>query len=301
VKRAALCLSVALVLLAGTAGAEESEKKESGLPNLPSSNDEGTHFSMSLGAEYSEGDFGLGEESRFAGSTLRFKFSHGPWIARLAVPYLYSSGSGDVVGGPEAPIQVCDDEDNSGPGNAEDRCRAEQGGSTGSPTEARRIHSHGIGDVTLALSYTLDPPREYLPYLEFGVKAKFATADADDGLGTGRNDYTLQVDLDRPFGRVTPFAMAGYRFVGDPAGASLDDIWLASLGVSLDLDGGWSVGAAYDYRQHSASGAADSHEIGPFASWRISDRWRVGGYAAFGLSDGAPDWSAGTNLTYSFR
>ena len=251
-----------------------------------------THFAMGLGAEYSEGDFGLDEESRFAASTLRFRVSHGPWIARLSVPYQYTSGGGDVVGPADAPVPICDSNDNSGPGNAEDRCAAAAASGT-------RSHAHGIGDVTLALLYTIDPPREWLPYVELGAKVKFGTADED--MGTGRNDYTLGIELDQTYGRVTPFVGFGYRFVGDPTGVDLHDIWLASAGASYDVSDTFTIGLAYDYREHSADGADDSHEIGPFASWKLSSHWRLGAYADAGLSDGAPDWSAGTSVTYTFR
>jgi opacity protein-like surface antigen len=261
----------------------------------PAAEDE-LHFSVGLGAEYSQGDFGLHEVSRFAASTLRLRAWRGPWLLRLAVPYSYASGSPEVVGQPDAPTQTCDDGDNSGPGGGgDDACDV----GTATARSSRR-HDHGLGDVTLQVGYTIDPVREYLPYVELSAKAKFATASESRGLGTGRNDYTLQIDLDRSFGAVTPFAALGYRFVGDPTGVDLHDIWLASAGVSFDLGSAWTLGVAYDYREASARGADDSHELGPFATWRLSRHWRLGGYGSFGLSDGAPDYSAGTSVTFVY-
>ena len=294
-----LLILAAAFLLAGSAHADQPASETPESPSAIREPSDETVLAVGLGAEYSEGDFGLPGESRFAASTLRFRLSHGPWTARVAVPYQYTSGNGNVVGPPDAPVICNSEDDNSGPGNAEDRCQAQS--SAPSTTTTHRSHEHGIGDVTLALLYTIEPIREYLPYVELGVKAKFATADADKGLGTGRNDYTLGIEMDKSFGPVTPYVAVGYRFVGNPAGLELRDMVLVSGGLTYEVGDALDLGVAYDYRSHSSRGADDSHELGPFASWKLTRNWRVGGYASFGLSDGAPDWSAGTNVTYTFR
>jgi hypothetical protein len=52
--------------------------------------------------------------------------------------------------------------------------------------------------------------------LDLTGKAKFGTADADRGLGTGEQDYALQADVSRFFRHASLMGTVGYAVRGDP-------------------------------------------------------------------------------------
>lgn len=94
----------------------------------------------------------------------------------------------------------------------------------------------GLGDVWFAAHDTLIPERGLRPALVPYVKIKWGTASAREGLGTGCNDYELGLGVNTTIGaNIFPFAHVGYRFVGTPPGAHLNNI--------ATYDGGVSVGA----------------------------------------------------------
>lgn len=92
----------------------------------------------------------------------------------------------------------------------------------------------------------------------------------------------------------------GYRWVGDAAGLDLNDTWLASIGFSARVTERLSSGLVYDYRESASSGSGDSHEIGPYLSYRWSEHWKSGAYGFVGLSTNSADYGVGTNVAYSW-
>jgi hypothetical protein len=54
----------------------------------------------------------------------------------------------------------------------------------------------------------------------------------------------------------------------------------------------------YDYREGSSSDSGDSHELGPYVSYRLTSHWKLGAYGFFGLSRSAADFGLGTTLGY---
>ena len=73
-----------------------------------------------------------------------------------------------------------------------------------------------MGDLIGAYTYKAAAPTS-LWYRDMTARIKFGTADAASGLGTGRNDYTLQFLVGRDIGNFTPTFEAGYRVRGKPA------------------------------------------------------------------------------------
>lgn len=232
---------------------------------------------FATGADYRSGDFGSGFgktnlltvpvslEYRFE----RLTFSPGDRLRiRVTVPYLRIDG----------PF----------------RGEASEAGATGV--------DEGIGDTNLRLSYFYFPPSKRWPFLEFGGRIKFPTADEEKDLGTGEFDFTLEALVTQQFrlGRfvLTPYATAGYKFVGEPPGEDRNDVWRAGAGFSFRIDRRWTVGARYTFSESSIPGRGPNHAIGPFLNVRVTDRFSLLPYAAAGLSDRAPDWSVGMQLRW---
>ena len=59
--------------------------------------------------------------------------------------------------------------------------------------------------------------------LDLMGRVKFGTADADKGLGTGEQDFTVRADLYKYLEQFTLLGSVGYKFRGDPAGVDLEN------------------------------------------------------------------------------
>ena len=126
-------------------------------------------------------------------------------------------------------------------------------------------------------------------------KVKFGTADVDKGLGTGENDFTVQADFLKFTDSITWVGSIGYRFRGEPPGATLDDALLASAGGIYRFDGNTRAGMFFDYRE-SSIGADPTQELSLFVSNRISADWKLQAYVFRGFTDSGADWGGGLQV-----
>lgn len=136
--------------------------------------------------------------------------------------------------------------------------------------------------------------------IDFTGKIKLGTADADVGLGTGENDYSVQADLYKSLARATLAAALGYKVRGDPIGVALEDVWFGSLGGLFRISSATEYGVFLDLRQSSIPGAPDARELSAAVSKRTAGRWRVNFYVVKGFTDASPDWAAGMSGRASF-
>lgn len=222
---------------------------------------------LSLGIDYSTGDYGGSESTDILYYPLILKHETGPWIGKLTVPYIHIKGPGDVI--PDI-------------------------GRVGSFIQPQRTEQ-GLGDVVASLTRAVYSSDSLL--LDATGKVKFGTADEDRGLGTGENDYSLQVDGYVPAGKVTPLATLGYKVFGDPSGYDLDNVWYASAGFTYAAQARLSTGAIFDYREPSSSRSEARRELLLFVSRKFQPGWALQGYALRGFSDDSPDWGAGAILS----
>lgn len=234
------------------------------------------YATVGTGVDFNRGDFGDrdadGDSINTNTVSIPFfvKLEWEPVTFRASVALLYIDGSDQVSGGGEE----------SGDGeNAEQRT------------------SYGVGDVTTSLTYTYYPESaSSLPIIDLIAKVKIHSSAPDD-LGSSGTDLTLGTELAKTFGPVNVFGGVSYRI---RTGKVFDNIWLASFGTSLRIADSIRVGATYDFREASIGGSTDSQEVSPFVSFRTSEHVRLTPYGVIGLSDGAPDWGAGTSVSYQF-
>lgn len=223
-------------------------------------------LTLSSGIDFSTGDFDTGTNTDVYYAPTSLKVEWDPFFIKVMLPYVVVDGDAVLIDGqPEG-----------GPGLSGTR--------------------DGIGDVVLSAGYLYLPSSAYLPVVEFSGKVKFGTADEDKGLGTGEEDYTLQLDVSKRFGWFTPFGGVGYKFLGDPPGLDFNDKIFASGGFSARLGDRVSVGVVYDWAQSAVEGRSDIQEISPFASFRFGKRLSIGPYGLVGLSSSSPDWGMGVQF-----
>lgn len=139
-----------------------------------------TGLTLSTGLDYSTGKYGSASDTEIWYLPLIGKFETGP--LKLTVPYIRITGPGNVVGGAEDIIQLRQ---------------------TGAAT---RHTASGLGDVVAAASYSVYENRPAGLLVDVTGKIKFGTADETKGLGTGENDYAIQGDVTKGFGKFGAFA-----------------------------------------------------------------------------------------------
>ncbi|MCH9671839.1 MAG: transporter [Gammaproteobacteria bacterium] len=225
-----------------------------------------TEAQLTMGADYSQGDYGLSGRTDIIALPFRIKISKAPVAVSLAGSQLLVRTPGALVAG--TPI-----------GNT-----------------AARSSTSGVGDLHLTFTRNLDPLAGW--YLDASARVKIPTASFDKGLGTGKFDYTLLLDGFAPIGHWLPFASLGYQITGRRATLRLRNALRGSLGVARQI-GAHSQGAiSIDYRAATSRSATDSLEVIPSFSIKMHKDWTLGTYGVIGLSDGSPDFAAGVQLSW---
>src|SRR4051812_37794979 len=230
---------------------------------------------LSTGLDYTTGKYGASESTDILYIPFTGKYEVGPWTAKLVVPWIRITGPANVVGAPGDTVVL-------------------EGENTG-----RRTAS-GLGDIVASAFYNVLNERSAPFGLDLGGKVKLGTADENRGLGTGKNDFSVQADAFKPIGALTPFGTLGYRWYGDPAGVNFKNVFYWSAGASYKMSQPTTVGVAYDYRPAIVDNGSHVSEATVFVSQKLNADWKVQVYGVKGFSTGSPDWGLGAVLAYSY-
>ncbi len=232
-------------------------------------------LTLGTGFDYTSGRYTGSEDTQILYVPFIARYETGPWTLRATVPFIRIEGPGNVVGAGADRVTL-------------------SGGS-------RERHSEsGLGDVVLSAFYGVLSERRSAIGLELGAKLKLGTADETRGLGTGKEDWSLQADLFKPLGALTLFGSLGHRWYGEPAGIELKDVTYWSLGGASRLSAQASAGLAYDYRPAVTRGGGEISELTAFLTRRLSREWKVQPYVVAGFGKASPDWGAGAQVAYSY-
>ncbi len=220
---------------------------------------------------YSSGDYGLAADTEVYVALVNLAYETASWRFQAGVPYLHVEGPATVVGG-----------------------------GAGVGTRPPGSSETGLGDVTLSGTYKFGPLTDAAIDTDFTAQVKLPTADEDKGLGTGETDVYLQFDVRKTYGRFTPFATLGYRFLGTNATYPLEDGLFASLGVATPVTDTTTVGASVSWREKIVAGGDDSIDAIAFAQQTLTTQWSALGYVLVGFTDAAPDFGVGAGVSYKF-
>ena len=237
-------------------------------------------LSVSIGAEYTTGDYGTGADTTIWYFPLSFGYEKETTSFSVTVPYLIVEGPGNVT------PAIGDTPHGMSPGMG-----AMQVVRPGPVGTTRR--ESGLGDVVLSGSVRLAAETSAQPRIDLTGKIKLATADENDNLGTGENDYAVQVDVEKG----VFFGYLGYRLYGDPPGIDLDNVAYGLIGLSSQLNMDTRGGVALYTQQAAAAGTDNQLELNLFLSRKFGKGNQLRPYVVFGLADGSPDWGAGVTLT----
>ena len=238
---------------------------------------------IALGAYYSRGDYGQAADTSIYYYPVSYDLSVENWRFKITVPHIEIAGSGNVL------VNI------GGIGRGESDFISDE-----------RVSAKGVGDTTVSLSYQFSPLFEGAPFLDITAEMKIPTADENKGLGTGKTDYAVQLDLYQVYGQSTVSSTLGYRkreqsllFEG------LQDSLFVSLGLMRSLTGDWvektgewSYGLIYDYRERASLYSTETHELMPFVSWNPAQDWTLMTYAVKGFTRDSADMAIGAQLSY---
>ena len=235
-----------------------------------------TDLRFSTGIEYSSGKYGGTEDIEELYIPFTFRTGFDRIGLRLTVPYLQVTAPEDTL--------ITDPETEPLPGS----------GAT--------VTDSGLGDIVGALTlYDIYVSNTGDFVVDATGKIKFGTADETRGLGTGENDYTVQLDAYRFFDRLSLQATAGYRLRGDPPGVSLNDVFIGAVGGAYLAAPDTLFGMYFDYRESAVDGLDDVQELSGFASFRLGRAWRMELYAFTGLTDSSTDIGGGIVFSTDLR
>ena len=228
-------------------------------------------WTLGTGLHYSSGDYGTSATTTILSVPFSARYDTGPWSLRASVPYLEVSGPSAVIPGVGAVRS-------SNP-------RRRGGGAEGTAS--------GLGDTTLSATYAA------YPGIDLTGKVKIATADPDQGLGTGEHDAAALIDVYKTFDRVTLFAGLGYHMLGSSPDIPLDNVWSGTFGGSYRIDQRDSAGLAFDARQRVSPSASPQRELTAFWERKLDRAWKAQVYILKGFADGSPDFGAGLSVAYT--
>lgn len=226
-------------------------------------------FTTSIGTDYSRGDYGTGTTSETWYVPLVGRYETGPMTYKLTVPWLRITNPS--VGPDGEPL----------------------------PGGCGKVES-GLGDTVAGADYAVLDGSVGGLFVDLIGKVKLPTADEDECLGTGKTDYSAQVDVAKAFGPVTGFATLGWKKFGDPSGSDFDNPIFAGLGFAMPVFVRTTAGVSYDWRQKVVSTGDEIKELTLFLTHKLNQEWKFQLYAVKGFSDASPEGEAGLLLSHAF-
>jgi hypothetical protein len=227
-----------------------------------------TTRTVTSGIDYSTGKYGGTSSTDIIYIPVTGKIQNEYGYLKLTVPYISVSSEGNVVRG-MGPIKTV--------------------------TSTKIITQSGLGDIVATAAYTFFESDALLFDLVGNIK--FGTADAAKNLGTGKNDYSTQIDGFYTIDKTTAFATAGYKVVGAPTGVITNNVVYGTLGFSQKHSDVINFGAMLDVAQSSTPLAPDSRELTVFASKKLSNTLKAQVSLLKGFSDSSPDFGGAFMLT----
>ncbi len=158
----------------------------------------------------------------------------------------------------------------------------------------------GMGDTTIDLSYRLMEEHGAVPEVSLHGGLKIPTADEDKGLGTGKVDYLLGVDVSRGIGPWTLEAGVTYNILGEPDEYELDN-YLSGYG---EISNALAENLELAVQLSGAQAASDESEgelaLGLQLRYDMEELGEFSAGVEKGLADGSPDYSVVIGYSISF-
>ncbi|HEY9148348.1 MAG TPA: hypothetical protein VIQ22_04995 [Gammaproteobacteria bacterium] len=237
-------------------------------------------FSFTTGAEYTRGDYGTSQDTSTWYVPLMLGYAGKKSFFSITVPYISVDGSSEVTGVRSTSLP--------GPGGITTT-------TTYTSTIEERTDS-GLGDILLRASYQLQNETPSQPWLGVTGKVKLGTADEDKFLGTGENDYALQLDI----AKGAWDGIIGYHLLGDTATIDYDDILFGAVAYTAPLQSNWKMRTEFYTEEEVTEGVDPVREVSVTFGKPLAAGRNLRLYLVKGLSDSSPDWGGGVMLSTAF-
>ncbi|MCW9032043.1 MAG: transporter [Gammaproteobacteria bacterium] len=229
-------------------------------------------YTFSTGAEYTNGDYGAAINTTMLQVPFTLGYTNEKYAWSITVPYIQLSGSEDVTFS---------------------RTSHSPKFTTTTASTAKQTSS-GLGDITLSGTYQLKEETNVSPWLALTGKIKLGTADEKKRLGTGENDYAVQVEV----AKNALHGYLGYKIIGDTSTVNFNDVSYGAVGITIPVSKNWTSITEYYTEQASVSGVENIQEVNISFSKSLSNKKKFSIYAIKGLTNSSPDWGAGISLSY---
>ena len=226
----------------------------------------------SSGVSVSMGDYGTAEDTTITELYQSFVFQGRRGEIGVTLPYLFRNGNG-VTAGESSRVR-----------------------SSAIPEDA-----NGLGDVQAAGKYFWLEETDSRPALDLGARVKFPTASEDKGLGTGRFDVGFGPKLLKHFGSLITFADFELLLRDKPSGSTIRSTRFDyAVGIGYPLTPRLTAYGSLEGGTPSSSGAEAPLEVVLSAVYKATETIHLNGFVLAGLTDGSPDFGAGTGVTFYF-
>ena len=230
--------------------------------------EEDGEWGASVGYDYSSGKYGGVHNTTTRSLPVSLSYAKGDYSFDLTIPYVWQDGpTGRVLRFP---------------------LRLEIG------------NVSGIGDVSTSVTRYFFGDDENAANLALKALVNFGTADASKGLGTGKNDYSIQGDVSKLFGPATLSATLGYTVVGKLDGLDMRNIYYGALDAAFDVSDKLTAGLTLNFGMSPFAGAPNPRDLTVYFSYPVSKNARLSVYLLKGFSDGSPDNGNGASLAFYF-
>jgi hypothetical protein len=229
---------------------------------------------ITTGVDYSSGKYGQSETTHIKYVPFIFKYELDKWLFKATVPWLVIDGPGGATGGDSRIILTND--------------------------AKKRSSESGLGDVVTSLTYSALESRENNFILDLGAKVKWGTASFKKSLGSGENDYSIQVDAYKTLTQLTFFSTIGYKKLGDPDGIDLNNVWFSTIGAAYKFNRSNSAGILLDLRQASTNQSTNIREYTAYYSHKFNPGYNLQTYIGIGDTTSSVDFNAGMMLGISW-
>jgi hypothetical protein len=220
--------------------------------------------------------------------TARRLFNDGDVTFVLPVTCIWGDNGVTVINGSPVPQQRVVDSSTSN-GRAVTGGRTTAATATGA-TNARVVRNCGMGDVVVRGRYYLLDERAWMPTVAVRGHVKIPTASSERGLGTGRPDEGVGVEITRTIaGGMAAMADVGYTVIGAPSNLDYNNNWWYDVGIGQDIRKMVNLSIFFEEYRAIVPGLANARDVLTAVSVAGGGGWRVQTSMEFGLSDGAAE------------
>lgn len=158
----------------------------------------------------------------------------------------------------------------------------------------------GIGDVTLSGTFYLTPDFHRAISYHLTAAVKLGTADENQGLGTGENDFFLEGGVQKNIDGFVLAATLGYEISGDAPDFEYENALYGTVSFAIPMSMKRQLGASLFFSQAQLQGTEAPLELTVFYQQAVNKSYSVYYFIANGLSDGSPDYSLGGNVQFYY-